>query len=59
MLLIAFLLITVVCVLIARGLALRKRRHTFRWMLATALFTPIVFALSALPRLEEPETLTD
>jgi len=51
--LIAFLLITVLRVLAARSLALRKHRHTFGWMLATALFPPVILMLLALPRHEE------
>jgi len=48
-----FLLITLLCVLIARSLALRKQRNTFGWMLATALFPPVLLILLALPCHEE------
>ena len=48
-----FLLITLLCVLIARSFALRKQRNAFDWMLTTALFPPVVLILLALPRHED------
>ena len=50
--LIVLLAITLVLVLVARRLALRRGRDPFAWGLATALFPPVLLLLLLLPSVQ-------
>lgn len=45
----ALLLITLLSVQLARGMAIRRGRNRIAWMLSVALFPPLILALAVLP----------